>query len=101
MLEQLGFEVVTAMDGQEAVRIFEQEEESIDFVLMDLTMPHMDGEEAYRELRRIDPKVRVIISSGYTEQEITSRFQGKSRAGFIQKPYALEALREGFRKVIG
>ena len=49
-------------------------------------MPHMDGEETFRELRRLDPGVRVVMSSGYTEQDVTSRFAGKGLVGFLQKP---------------
>lgn len=55
-------------------------------------MPHMNGEEAFRELRRMDPAVKVLMSSGYTENDITSRFAGKGLAGFIQKPYTLALL---------
>ena len=62
-------------------------------VLLDLTMPHMDGEETFRELRLINPEVRVVMSSGYTEQDITSRFAGKGLVGFVQKPYSLAELR--------
>jgi len=55
-------------------------------------MPHMDGEETFRELRRIKEDVRVILSSGYNEQEIVGRFVGKGLAGFIQKPYKASML---------
>ena len=61
--------------------------EGIDVVLLDMTMPRMDGEEAFRELRRIRQGVRVILTSGYNEQDATERFAGKGLAGFIQKPY--------------
>ena len=63
-------------------------------VLLDLTMPHLDGEETFRELRRLRPDVRVILSSGYNEQETTDRFAGKGLAGFLQKPYGLRPLGE-------
>jgi CheY-like chemotaxis protein len=97
MLERIGFEVVTAGDGREALEVFEKQKDLIDLVLLDVTMPHMDGEETFRELRRIDPDVRVIMSSGYTEHEITARFAGKGLAGFVQKPYTLATLREHLR----
>ena len=70
-------------------------------VLLDLTMPRMDGEETFRELRRIRPDVRVIISSGYNEQESTNRFAGKGLAGFIQKPYGVRPLVEKIRQGLG
>lgn len=87
MLEKAGFQVVTANDGLEAVEIFRARPESFDLVILDLMMPRMDGESALRELRRISPTVRVLLSSGYSEQEILGRFAGNTIAGFIQKPY--------------
>ncbi len=92
MLRELGFEVMTASDGREAVELFRRERERIAFVVLDLTMPNMSGEEAFREMRRIDPEVRVVMSSGYNEQEVTQKFRGKGLAGFIQKPYTLSTL---------
>lgn len=97
MLERLGFEVLTASDGREAVALYRQHREQIDLVLLDLTMPHMDGEEAFRELRQINPEVRVVLCSGYTEQDVTARFAGKGLAGFIQKPYTLQDLSDRLR----
>ena len=94
MLEKLGFVVVTAEDGRQACEIYGRQKERINLVLLDMTMPHMNGEEAFRELRRINPAVKVVISSGYTESEIISRFAGKGVAGFVQKPYTLAVLRE-------
>ena len=93
MLETLGFSVITAWDGREAVTTYRLRGQEIAFVVMDLTMPHMGGEEAFRELRRIDPSVKVFISSGYSEWEVSARFAGKSLAGFIQKPYQMNELR--------
>ncbi len=97
MLRKLGFEVMTATDGAEAVRLYAEHRDEITCVILNLTMPHMDGEEAYRELRRIDPGVRVILSSGYNEQEVTQRFVGKGLAGFVQKPYQMSSLTEAMR----
>ena len=92
MLENLGYTVLTASDGRQAVDMYHDRPETFDCVVLDLTMPHMDGEEAFRELRRIDKDVRVVLSSGYNEQEVTQRFVGKGLAGFIQKPYRLDVL---------
>jgi CheY-like chemotaxis protein len=97
MLKELGFDVLTAMDGREALEVFNSNQEKICCVILDLTMPHMDGEQAFRELRRINPNVKVIMSSGYNEQEVTQRFAGKGLAGFIQKPYKLSTLKETIR----
>ncbi len=89
MLEELGFKTLIARDGMEALELFGARPGEISCVMLDLTMPHMDGEEAFRELKRISPDVKVIMSSGYNEQDVTQRFVGKGLAGFIQKPYKL------------
>ncbi|MDP2876039.1 MAG: PAS domain S-box protein [Holophaga sp.] len=94
--ESFGMRVITAADGQEGLERF-QAEANIDLVLMDLTMPRMDGREAFLAMRKIRPDVRVIISSGYNEQDSVQEFLGKGLAGFIQKPYRLREL----RKIVG
>ncbi|GFE60581.1 response regulator [Geobacter sp. AOG2] len=98
MLKELGFTIMTANDGREAIEIF-RTTPGISFVILDLTMPHMDGEQCYRELRQLKPDVKVIISSGFSEQEVTQKFAGKGLAGFIQKPYKLSALKEAIQKI--
>jgi CheY-like chemotaxis protein len=93
MLREFGFTVITAIDGQEAVKAFKTNP-GLHCVILDLTMPHLDGEQTFRELRMLDPNVKVIMSSGYSEYEVTQKFAGKGLAGFIQKPYKMSALRE-------
>ena len=100
MLEKLGFTVLTAQDGRDALEVFRGRVDEIVAVLLDLTMPRLDGEETFRELRRIRPDVRVILSSGYNEQETTDRFAGKGLAGFLQKPYRVRQLAEKVRQVL-
>jgi PAS domain S-box-containing protein len=92
MLKELGFNVVTANDGREAIGAYKTRED-ISFVILDLTMPHMDGEQCFRELRTLNPDVKVILSSGFSELEVTQKFVGKGLAGFIQKPYKLSVLK--------
>ncbi|MBI5485599.1 MAG: response regulator [Deltaproteobacteria bacterium] len=98
MLTELGFTVITAADGREAIRTFGQNPD-ISLVIMDLTMPHMDGEECFRKLRQLKPDVKVIISSGYNEQEVTQKFVGKGLAGFIQKPYKVSDLKVAIKRI--
>lgn len=93
LLRELGFKVLTACDGREAMETFKANPD-ISFVLLDLTMPHMDGEKCFRELKALNPKVKVVLSSGYNEQDVTQRFVGKGLAGFIQKPYKLSELQK-------
>ena len=100
MLQVLGFEVLAARDGREAVAIFTEHRARIVCVLLDLTMPHMDGEEAFRAIRKLRPDVPIVLSSGYNEQEIAGRFEGTDLAGFVAKPYRLRDLRAQLRKVL-
>jgi PAS domain S-box-containing protein len=86
-LEKCGFKVLTAVDGADAMEHFRRDPSAVDLVLLDMTMPHMNGEETFRELRRIRQDVKVILSSGYNEMDAAGRFAGKGLAGFIQKPY--------------
>jgi len=98
MLKELGFSVITANDGREALEIYKTTPD-ISFVILDLTMPSMDGEQCFRELRQLEPDVKVIISSGYSEQEVVHKFSGKGLAGFVQKPYKLSVLKEAIRTI--
>jgi CheY-like chemotaxis protein len=101
MLERLGFTALTAVDGLEALKVYEEHRGTIRCVLLDLTMPRMDGEETFRELRRMDPGLPVILCSGYNEQETISRFVGEGLAGFIQKPYRIANVREALKAALG
>jgi FixJ family two-component response regulator len=83
------------------VAAFKKRRADVVGVLLDLTMPHMDGQETFRELRAIDPNVRVLLSSGYGEQELERRFAGQTLAGFIQKPYELQSLGDALRAAFG
>jgi len=94
MLESFGFSVLTAEDGEVGTEVFRNHQHEVCAVLLDMTMPKMDGEACYRALRAINPDVIVILSSGYNEQDATNRFTGKGLAGFIQKPYLPDALRD-------
>ena len=100
MFEDRGFSVVTVMDGRQAVETFRARADEIVAVLLDLTMPVMGGEEAFKEIQAIRPGVPVILSSGFTEQDATSRFAGNEPAGFIQKPYLPSALVKAFWDVL-
>jgi len=87
MLERGGYKVVVAHDGREGVDAFRERAAEIACVILDLTMPHMNGEDALVKMRKIRADVPVLISSGYNEQEIESRFRESGINGFIQKPY--------------
>lgn len=104
-LEYAGYRVLVAGDGKEAVEIFRARMHEIDVVLLDMTMPRMDGVETYQQMREIRPGVPTLLTSGYNEQDATHRFAGKGLAGFIQKPWsasellrAISVLHEGAEK---
>ncbi len=99
MLEDMGYKTLTAEDGLEGVEVYRQHQREITVVLLDMTMPRLDGKGCFRELRRVNKDVKVILSSGYNEQEATSHFSGKGLAGFIQKPYHPDALAKAIRAV--
>ena len=99
-LARAGLDTVQARDGLEALALFQQHRERIRLILMDLTMPNMDGEEACRELRRLGAAVPVLLTSGFNETEALHRFQGLGLAGFIQKPFGLGRLVEVVHKAL-
>ncbi len=101
ILERMGFEVLSAEDGREAVAIFRSHADEIVLVLLDMMMPRMGGERTFTELRRIRPEVRVVLSSGYNQQEAVDRFVGRGLAGFIQKPYPKDELERVVREALG
>lgn len=100
MLKELGFTAITAADGNEAVKVYTATPD-ITLVILDLTMPHLDGEQCFRELRHLNPDVKVIMASGYNEQEITQKFAGKGLNGFLHKPYLLATLEEVIKSITG
>jgi len=101
MLTALGFEVLTAADGMEAVALFGTRSREIRAVLLDLTMPQMDGHEAFLELRRLRADVPVILCSGYDVQQGAVQLPDMSFSGFLQKPYRLEELKAVLKKTLG
>ena len=99
-LEKAGFDTLLARDGEEAVQVFKDHSDEITAVVLDLTMPRMGGEATFRELRRIRADVKVLLSSGYNELEVTQRFIGKGLAGFIQKPYKFSVLMKKLKEIL-
>ena len=99
-LERAGLATLQARDGLEALRRFEQHRDRIRLILLDLTMPNLDGEGAYRQIRRRDPRVPVILTSGFNQAEVLGRFQGGGLSGFLKKPFELGPLVELVRKAM-
>ena len=100
ILERAGFRVILKEDGASGVEAYRQQQDEILVIILDVTMPHMGGEETFRRLRQINPDVRVIVSSGYTEREATGLFAGKRIAGFVEKPFTPARLIEQVRATL-
>lgn len=101
LVTYLGFKPIGAADGEEALKLFEEHGEELAFVLLDMTMPQMDGIAALREMKRRRPDARVILCSGFGEQDAAERSAIEGAAGFIQKPYGLEQLKTTILRVLG
>ena len=93
MLERLDYVVLTACDGQAAVEVFEQHADEIGCVIVDLSMPRLDGAATCRAVRAIRPGVPVVVASGYGEDTASDRFGPGGASAFIQKPFRFDTLR--------
>lgn len=94
------YRYILAKDGIEALQIYRQMGEKIDLVLLDYFLPVMDGDAVFDELKAIDPKVRVVLSSGFAEQAKVGSMLARGLHGFIPKPYTREKLIEQIRSVL-
>ncbi len=101
LLGELGYEVVVAEDGLQAVEAFRQRPGGFDVVLMDMVMPRMNGLDALREIRRTDPKARVVFMSGYETEVLREGLREEAIDGFLQKPYGSDELARCLAEAIG
>jgi len=100
MLKHLGFSVITARDGLEAVELYRRRGKELAFVLLDLTMPRLTGEQACREILAIDPRETIVLASGYSVDELSERYDGQGLAGFLQKPFNIKELAGLLQRVL-
>jgi PAS domain S-box-containing protein len=101
VLERLGYRVLAAANGEEALALLEAERPVLDLLLTDLIMPRMSGRELASELVQAQPKLRVLFVSGYTDEAVGHLGMLEEGMGFLQKPFSLESLGEAVRKVMG
>jgi len=103
-LEKQGFNVLTAPDGEETIKVFQENlsspGEKIICVILDLTMPRKNGKETFYELNLINSDIPVILSSGYNGEKIIERFKGKKPAAFIHKPYNIKTLFNKMQEIL-
>ena len=100
ILKKLGFSVLMAANGKKGVEIFRERSDEIALVILDLTMPVMDGEECFAQLKQIKEDVRVILTSGYDKREVSEKFSGKEVAGFLQKPFQIATLKDAIYRAL-
>ncbi|TPV95365.1 MAG: response regulator [Myxococcales bacterium FL481] len=101
MLERAGVAVVTAADGIEAIERLREFGDEVACVLLDLTMPRMDGVEAFHELRALRPDLPIVLSTGHAEEQLMAKLQDASVDGFIGKPYVYSDLMQRISHVLG
>jgi len=99
-LERRGYTVLLADSGPAAIEVLRRHPGDIALVILDLSMPRMNGEEVLPELRKLRPGVKVVVSSGYSEAETMTLFKGQAVSGFIQKPYTSDRLADKIRTVL-
>lgn len=100
ILNALGYEALVALSGQEALDIYEINQDKIDLVILDMIMPGIRGDEMFDRLRQINPKVKVLLSSGYSIEGQASAIMAKGCNGFIQKPYSMAALSQKISELL-
>jgi len=99
MLEALGFNVIEASNGREALNLYQNKAADITLVLTDIGMPVMDGYALFRELKLLKRDLQIIISSGFGDTVVTTRIPGEEIAGLVSKPYRFDQLRDVLKSV--
>jgi len=100
ILDKLGYQIITAEDGDEAVKIYSEKATEIALVLLDLSMPRMSGKEAYLEMKKVNPQIKAILVSGFKKDDRIQEVLNLGVNDFIQKPYTMQMLAQGVKKVI-
>ncbi|MCP3962077.1 MAG: response regulator [bacterium] len=100
ILASRGFEVLSASNGKQAVAIFDEHRDQIAAVVLDMTMPEMDGEEVFQELRRMDPEARILLMSGYSRKKVSQLLFEQGLGGFLHKPFRPQDLMDKLRELL-
>lgn len=100
MLESIGYKVLTAQSGSEALDVYIKQKDDIDLIILDMIMPEMSGGETYARMRDIDAEVNVLLSSGYSMNSQVKEILGRGCNGFIQKPFSLKDLSIKVRELL-
>jgi len=100
MLEEMGYKIITAGNGKEALEIYREKKDQIDAVILDMIMPGMSGGEVYDRLKAFNPDIKVLLSSGYSLNGQATEILNRGCSGFIQKPFKLEAFSQKLREIL-
>ena len=100
LLNKLGYDLISAYGGREGIEKYKEQKEEIDCIILDLTMPEMDGRETYTHLKQIDPQVNVILSTGYGKQIDMESLEMDGIKHVLSKPYTINILSNILDKVI-
>ena len=100
MLQYLGYNVLGVGDGQQALDIFKKNKNNLDLVILDMNMPGMDGAIVYDKLKKIQADVKILIASGYFENNRIRKILENSFTGFIQKPFSVDVLSEKLAEIL-
>ncbi|PLX48898.1 MAG: hybrid sensor histidine kinase/response regulator [Desulfobacteraceae bacterium] len=100
LLEKLGYTILEAGGGKEAIQIYQENKDNIDMIILDMIMPDMEGSEVYDKIKKIDPEVKVLLSSGYSIDGQATEILKRGCNGFIQKPFNLKSLSNKIREIL-
>jgi CheY-like chemotaxis protein len=100
MLEKIGYRVLTARSGREALDLYEKQKDKIDLVILDMIMPGMGGGETFDRIKKMDENVKVMLSSGYSIDGQAKDILERGCVGFIKKPFTLEDLSVKVREAL-
>jgi signal transduction histidine kinase/CheY-like chemotaxis protein/putative methionine-R-sulfoxide reductase with GAF domain len=100
MLGNMGYEVLTAKSGKEGIKIYKENKDKIELVILDMIMPDMGGGETFGQLKEINPKIKVLLSSGYSIHEKATRLLARGCDGFLQKPFNIKQLSQKIREIL-
>ncbi len=102
VLESMGYQVLTALTGREAIDLYKKHQESIHLVILDLVMPELDGRQVVEQLRLLNPEIKILLCSAILQETaVSDLLEGNKCAGFIPKPWRLSEIEKSVRTTLG
>lgn len=100
LIDKLGYDTMTASNGEEAIEVFSTKKDEIDAVILDMVMPDINGDKVFQHLREIDPQIKILLSTGYSEDDSIEDLIATGNASFIQKPFTIETITPVLKKLL-